>query len=189
MNYKFEEMKSYLEKNLTEKRFFHSLSVMERIIELARLNGIDEELAKMVGLMHDVARDFSLAEMKQYAINHSIEIDEVEEQFPILLHAKIGANICKEQFSFPYEMQQAIRYHTTGHKDMDGLSKILFVADKSSKDRHFSDLETIIEISNHSLDEGVLYILEFSMKSSMKHGTPIHTDTVIARNHFLKYLG
>ena len=51
MNY--EEMKAELQKRLKPSRYQHSLGVAETAVELARRFGVDEEKARIAGLLHD----------------------------------------------------------------------------------------------------------------------------------------
>ena len=46
------------------------------------------------------------------------------------MHAKIGKDIAIKQFGFSEIMGQAIANHTTGNKDMEIYSKILFIAEE-----------------------------------------------------------
>lgn len=91
--------------------------------------GENIEEAKKVGIIHDIAKEFSDEEKLAYAQENGIEIDSVEQAHPGLLHGKIGADIAKKKFRFSEKMCQAIKYHTTGGKNMSLLDKILYVSD------------------------------------------------------------
>ena len=69
------------------------------------------------------------------------------------MHAKIGANIAKEEFDFSEEMADAIAYHTTAKANMPLLTKILFVADATGDDRNWEDLDKVRKMSEVDLDE------------------------------------
>jgi len=119
----------YVKQNLSEKRYYHSVCVMKKCEELAKHFGENIEEAKKVGLIHDIAKELSDEEKLSYAKENDIEIDPVELKHPGLLHGKIGADIAKKKFGFSEKMCQAIKYHTTGGKNMSILDKILYVAD------------------------------------------------------------
>ena len=57
-------------------------------------------------------------------------------------------------------MSYAIKAHTTGLPQMDMLSKILFIADRTSKERNFPDIEYLNSILEEGIDKAVLYILD-----------------------------
>ena len=137
------EIQEYVKKQLSEKRYNHSVGVMERSEELAKMYGADVEIAKKIGIAHDVAKEISEEDKLKYVKDNNIEIDEVERENTPLLHAKIGKDIAIKKFGFSESMGQAIANHTTGNKDMDIYSKILFIADRTSKERNFDDIEYI----------------------------------------------
>ena len=139
------EIQEYVKKQLSEKRYNHSVGVMERSEELAKMYGADVEIAKKIGIAHDVAKEISEEDKLKYVKDNNIEIDEVERENTPLLHAKIGKDIAIKKFGFSESMGQAIANHTTGNKNMDIYSKILFIADRTSKDRNFEDYQKDID--------------------------------------------
>ena len=126
-----------LKKVLSEKRYNHSLGVMKKAEELAKIYKIDVDKAKLVGLAHDIGKELPKEEMLEYVKENNIEVDSVEEVNVGLLHAKIGADICKKKYGFSQDMQNAIKYHTVGNENMDLLAKIIFVADKIEDGRTY----------------------------------------------------
>ena len=154
------EIEKYIKENLSEKRYYHSMCVMERSRELAKKYGANVEIAEKIGMAHDVAKEMTEEEKLKYVKENTIEIDDIERKNTGLLHAKIGKDISIKKFEFNESMGQAIANHTTGNKDMDIYSKILFIADRTSKDRNFEDLEYLNELANKGIDEAVLYILD-----------------------------
>ena len=69
---------------------------------------------------------------------------------------------------------------------MDLYSKILFIADRTSKDRKFEDLEYLNQIVDKGIDEAVLYILDKKIKLQIEKRASIHINGIIARNNLLK---
>ena len=137
-----------LKNTLSEKRYKHSLGVMKKAEELASIYGIDTNVAKLTGLAHDIGKEFSDEEMLKYAKENNIEVDNVEKVNVGLLHAKIGADICKKKYNFTLEMQNAIKYHTVGNENMDLLAKIIFVADKTEEGRNYKKDEKNEQLQN-----------------------------------------
>lgn len=124
-----EEIKEKLQENLSEKRYKHSLAVMQRCEELAKIYGENIEKAKLIGLAHDIAKELRIDEAMSIIKQNNIKLDDIEMKNPGLWHAKIGAVICKNEFGFTQDMVEAIENHTTGKAGMGLLSQILFVAD------------------------------------------------------------
>ena len=180
-----EKIKDILKNTLSEKRFYHSICVMEMCEKLALHYGVNVDEAKYVGLAHDIAKELPSDEKIKYAKENNISINTVEISMPSLLHAKIGADICKKQFGFTDTMCKAVSLHTTGGENMDMLSKILFVSDAIGIDRNYPDSEYTRNLAFTNLDECILFILNFTIKDCIEKNKPIHTDTILARNYLL----
>lgn len=179
------EIQEYIEKQLSEKRYYHSICVMQRSKELALKFGADEEIAQKIGIAHDVAKEMTEEQKLNYVKENNIEVDDTERENTSLLHAKIGKDISIKKFGFTEIMGEAIANHTTGNKDMDIYSKILFIADRTSKDRNFEDLEYLNELVDIGIDEAVLYILDKKIKLQIEKRAAIHINGIIARNYLL----
>ena len=183
---------SDLRNTLSEKRYKHSLGVMKKAEELASIYGIDTNVAKLTGLAHDIGKEFSDEEMLKYAKENNIEVDNVEKVNVGLLHAKIGADICKKKYNFTLEMQNAIKYHTVGNENMDLLAKIIFVADKTEEGRNYKkdekneQLQKVRELSKIDINKALLYEIDSSLIYTIQKHKLVHTDSILTRNKLLK---
>jgi nicotinate-nucleotide adenylyltransferase len=182
---KYEKVREYVEKHLSEKRFYHSQCVEERCIELAKIYGINEEKAKLVGIAHDVAKEMSQEEKIKFAQENGITIKDTERKNPGLLHAAIGAKISQIEFGFSEDMVEAIANHTTGKAGMDMLSKILYVSDAIGKDRKYGDTEKLYKTAVSDIDAAVLELLTKTIIWRIEENKTIQIDTVEARNAYL----
>lgn len=183
-----EQIQNEVKKRLSEKRYYHSVCVMERCEELAIKFGFDIDTAKKVGISHDIAKELTEEEKLKYCEENGIEVDETEKKNISILHAKIGADMVKKLFGFSSEMSHAIKAHTTGLPQMDKLAKILFIADRTSKERGFPDIEYLNELLEKNIDQAVLYILDKKIELQLKKQANIHINTVITRNELLEEL-
>ena len=52
-----EKIKKDLKNMLSEYRYNHSIGVMNKAIELAKIYGVDEDKAALAGLTHDIAKN------------------------------------------------------------------------------------------------------------------------------------
>ncbi len=183
---------SDLKSTLSEKRYKHSLGVMKKAEELALIYGVDVNIAKLTGLAHDIGKEFSDEEMLKYAKENNIEVDSLEEVNVGLLHAKIGADICKKKYNFTEEMQNAIKYHTVGNENMDLLAKIIFVADKTEEGRNYKkeekneQLQKVRELSKIDINEALLYEIDSSLIYTIQKHKLVHTDSILTRNKLIK---
>ena len=176
---------------LSEKRYNHSIGVMKKAEELAKIHDENINKAKLVGLAHDIGKELSENEMIQYTKENNIEVDEIEKINIGLLHAKIGADICSKKYGFSIDMQNAIKYHTVGNLNMDLLSKIIFVADKIEDGRNYKDedkskdLKLAREIAITNIDKALLFEIDCSIKYTIQKGKLIHPDSILIRNKLL----
>lgn len=68
-----------LKKELSEKRYNHSLGVMKAAKELAIHYNIDTNIAALTGLVHDMAKEIPDVEKLNYVKENHITIDEIEQ--------------------------------------------------------------------------------------------------------------
>lgn len=172
---------------LSEKRFIHSLGVMKKAEELAKIYDVDVEIAKKVGIAHDIAKEMSKEESLLYVKENNIEIDEIERKNVPLLHGKIGADIVKKKYGFNKDMQNAIKFHTTGNPKMDMLAKILYAADKTEENRRFEeyDIEYERKLVNENIDKALIFMIDEAIKVNIKREKLIHPDSILTRNALL----
>ena len=180
-----EEVKEELRKRLSEKRYNHSLGTMKKAKELANIFGEDKEKAEFAGLIHDIAKEMTKEEIEKFLENHDIEFDEIEKENKSLLHSKLGSIIAKEEFGADEKIQNAIAYHTTGHRKMDTFAKIIYVADKIEENRNYDRIDELRELAMKNLDEAILFILDFTIQKNITKGTLIHPDTIDLRNDLI----
>ena len=180
------QMLNYLYENLKESKLKHSLSVSETAVTLAKKYGENIEKARISGLVHDCAKGMKDEELIKVAIDHGIQLDEVYINNPSILHGLVASIIAKEEMGIEDEdMLMAIRYHTTGRKDMSLLEKIIYIADYIEPLRTFDGVEELRSLSNIELDLAVIKSLENDIKYVISQNGLLHTDTIIARNYLL----
>ena len=179
------QLKEIVKQTLTEKRYYHSICVMEKCEELAEIYGINKEMAQKVGLVHDIAKEMTDEEKFIYAKKNNINIDLVERKHIGLLHAKIGADIAKKEFSFTEEMCKAIRLHTTAGENMNMLDKILYVSDSIGKDRTWDDVEFVNKLAKEKIDDAVIYLLNIEIKDRIDKKKMLHIDSILAWNELI----
>ena len=181
-----DEIKEYLKNTLSEKRYKHSIGVMQRAEELARIYGVDVEKAKACGLAHDIAKEMSAQQSLRYVKENSIYIDKVERINTGLLHGKIGADIVKKKFKFTEDMQKAIEYHTTTNPKMDMLAKIVYVSDKTELGRESKyNVEYERQLANKDIDQAIIYIINEGLKNMISKDKIIHPKCIETRNHII----
>lgn len=187
MTKSYEEMRTILEQQLTEDRYRHSLGVADTAASLARRFGMNEERARVAGLLHDCGRTYEVTELPLEARRRGIPIGKIESAMPLLLHAYVGAYLIYEVYGVnDAAIAQAIWRHTVGGANMTALDKIIYFADMIEPSRTYSEVERLRELARTaSLDEMMLVGLTESILFVAQKGGLIHPDTVTARNELL----
>lgn len=73
-----EAIQEELKTILSEKRYLHSVGVMKKAEELAKIYGIDANISALTGLTHDIAKEISNMEKIKYVKDNHIEVDNIE---------------------------------------------------------------------------------------------------------------
>ncbi len=181
-----EKIHDYLKKNINDNRYIHTLGVVETAKKLAKLNGVDEEKAKIAALIHDMAK--CMPKDKQFEIlkDHGVEMDKYLLNSPQILHGAVGAILAKEIMGIEdTEILNAVRYHTTGKENMTVLEKIIYIADYIEPNRRYEGVEEIRKVAFNDLDEGVFMGIENTMLHLLREKQLIHINTINARNYLL----
>ena len=179
-----------LKENLSEKRYLHSVSTMEKAKELANQYNLDELIVMLTALAHDNAKEMTDEDYFEYAKQNNIELNELDKLETICLHGKIGADIAGKKYGFTKEMQDAIYYHTTGRANMTLLDKLVFLADKTEDRREGEDAQKLRTIMNEEgLDRAILWDIDFfSIPKFIKNQRIIHPESIYARNDIIAKL-
>ena len=187
MEIKVEGYKELLKKRLSVKRYNHSIGVANTSAKLAGMFNGDIERAYLAGLLHDYARELSNSQLLELAMEHDLSHDEVELLQPNLLHGPVGAWLLQEQGIITDEqILNAIRWHTTGHPNMDQLSRIVYIADYIEPNRDFPGVDALRQIAHRDLDLGMLAGLDHTLNFLIQKGGFIHPWSVAVRNELIE---
>ena len=84
------------------------------------------------------------------------------------------------------EILSAVRYHTTAKANMSILEKVLYLADFTSADRDYDDVDVMREKVEISMTEAMHYALAYTINELVEKGSQIHPDTFEAYNEIIK---
>ncbi len=175
-----------LSEKLSKSRYEHSVAVMERAEYLAELYDVDKEKAKLAGLLHDVMKDLESRMLLQFINESAIILSVVEKKSPPLWHAVGGFLYLKDVLNITDEdVLNAVRYHTTGRANMSDLEKVIYLADLTSDDRNYEDIQYVRKLSEESLNKGMRYCIEYLIGDLIKKGKMLHQDTVDCYNELV----
>lgn len=181
-----EEYCELLKSRLDGKRFHHSLCVAKKAKELSGIYGADPEKMYLAGLLHDITKNTNSEKQLKLCDDFGIIKDEIFLASPDVWHAFTGAAYVENVLGIKDNaIISAIRYHTTGKADMSREEKIIFIADLTSSDRCYPDVEVMRAKAEESLDSAMLYALIFLLGDLSKRNKPIHPLTLEAYNHLM----
>lgn len=184
----FSQMQEKLKGMLTEKRFRHSLGVMDSAVHLAKLFGESEEKARIAGLLHDCAKDIDKALMPAMCEELGVELDTVKREQRSLIHADLGAKLVQTEFGVSdADVISAIRYHTLGKPNMTALEKILYIADFIEPNRKdFPGLSEIRELAELDLDLAMLTAVNASIRYVRSQNKVLHEQSLQTQAYYQK---
>lgn len=183
-----DQVLTWLRQNVPSSRVRHILGVEEMAADLASHHGLNPQKAAQAGLMHDLAKYFKSSSLLQIARREGLQLDQILETTPHLLHADVSAMIARDQFGvIDPEVLRAIAHHTLGQPEMSPLSCVVFIADTLEPSRgNTPELETLRLLSRESLYGGVWQVCDYSLKYLLETRCLIHPRTILTRNWALQ---
>lgn len=183
MSEKYQEYKQILKERLTPKRYNHSLCVADEAVRLAKKYGGDIEKAYLAGLLHDITKNASEQEHLNIFNEFGIMLNDIEKNAEKLWHAISGSAFIEHKLGITAkEIITAVRYHTTARAGMSQLEKLLYLADFTSADRDYDDVDIMRQKVDISLEAALDYALSYTINDLVSSGKALHLDTVNAYN-------
>lgn len=178
--------KKIIKSIMSEYRYKHSVNVAKEAVRLAKKYGADEEKAAIAGILHDITKENTKEEQLQIMSDGGIILDNVQKISSKLWHGISGSVYIRDNLGITDEdILNAVKYHTTGHAGMSVLEKVIFVADFTSEERDYSGIRTIRKKADKSLEEAMLYGLQFTLKDLSKRALIIHPDALACYNEIV----
>lgn len=180
---KYTEYKELLKNRLTPKRYNHSLCVADEAVRLAEKYGGDVEKAYLAGLLHDITKNATPQEHLHIFEEFGIMLNSVEKNAEKLWHAISGSAFIEHKLNIcDNEIITAVRFHTTARKGMTLLEKLLYLADFTSADRDYDDVDIMRQKVDISIQSALEYALSYTINDLVSQNKPLHIDTVEAYN-------
>ncbi|MCI1945789.1 bis(5'-nucleosyl)-tetraphosphatase (symmetrical) YqeK [Clostridium luticellarii] len=181
-----EQIIEYLKEKLKKSRYEHSLSVRDTAIKMAKIYNADVKKAGTAGLVHDCAKYMSNGQILSIAEQNGMEVDEVARANPQLLHGSIAAVIAKNIMGICDEdILSAVKYHTTGKKNMNILEKIVYISDYIEPLRDFPGVEELREKALTDLNGALLDAFNNTIKVVISRNQLLHLNTIQGRNYLI----
>ena len=170
-------------RNLSVKRFSHTLAVADTARHLALLHGLDAQKAEAAGLLHDCAKCMPLRELQRIAKENHLTEDVSILESGALLHSVVGAHLARTEYGCEDpEILNAILSHTTGKPGMSPLAMAVWLADTIEPTRApYPLLDKVRMLAGLSLEKAMIVSLEGTLQHVRKKGDAVHpatTDTL-----------
>ncbi len=167
-------------RDLSVKRFSHTLAVADTARRLALLHGLDPVKAETAGLLHDCAKCLPLEEMQRMARENQLTEDTSILASGALLHSVVGAHLARTKYGCTdEEVIAAILSHTTGKAGMSRLDMAVWLADTIEPTRApYPLLDKTRMLAGLSLEKAMITSLEGTLQHVRKKGDAVHPATV-----------
>ena len=187
-NKTYEDILNWLDTNLTQDRYIHTLGTVDTAVMLAERFNLDVDKARIGALLHDCAKCFSSEKLRQILNDTNIVIEDSELVNYKTLHAPVSAFIAENDFGVTDpEILSSIRWHTLGRVKMSDLEKVVFLADKiEGKTRDEDYRAQILQIlDTQGIDNAILECMRTTIKSLIDRNLKICNQTIDVYNRFL----
>ncbi|TJY43487.1 HD domain-containing protein [Cohnella pontilimi] len=171
---------------MPEKRWTHTLGVVDTALELTSRFGGDPAKAELAALLHDYAKAWPILRQEQVIREQGLP-KELLDYGKELWHAHVGAWVVRHEHGIEdEEVLNAIRYHTSGRENMTHLEKIVCLADYIEPGRDYPGVHKIRQLAEHNLDEALTAGLDSTIGLLLERGECIFPLTVLARNDLIR---
>jgi predicted HD superfamily hydrolase involved in NAD metabolism len=183
MTLDIEAMERALSARLSDAAFAHSVRTAETSAGLAEQYGVDVDLARVAGLLHDWDREVAADELVNSA-RAAGDVHEVELAQPKLLHARTGAEGVRMAFpDLPDAVYSAVEKHTIGAVEMSDLDRVVYLADMIEPSRDWPGVDELRRcVGEVPLDEMFFVGYRMSLQSLLRRNKRLHPDTVAVWN-------
>lgn len=184
--YNTDEYIELIKGRLSPYRFNHSMCVADRAVELAKRNNLDSQKAYVAGILHDIMKEESLDSQQKIIESTGYTMTAVELASPNVYHQMSGAVYVRDILGIDDEdIVGGIRYHTTGRADMTPFEMLIYLADFTSADRDYPDVDIMRKKTDTDFFDGMLYSLTYTITKLAQQSKQIHPDTLHCYNWVL----
>ncbi len=184
------KIKEIVEKRFknNQKRLIHSLGVVDMALELNEYHhlGLDPELIKLSGILHDYAKSLTIDEqIEKIGLFLSVEEVEYYKHYLPVVHSLLGRYLVEKELGIKNEeILDAIYYHTTGKPKMSLLTKLIFVSDAVERNRDYPNVEYFRNCCFQGLDYGVYQLLKGTIELIQNRNQLIEKTTFAAYKYY-----
>ena len=171
----------YIKNNIPQKRKTHILGVILTALKIAKNFDIDKTKVELSALLHDSAKYIEV-DKKDYE-KYGVPSDCPSQ----VVHQYMGAYIAEKELGITdLDILNAIRYHTSGRKNMSLLEKIIYTADIIEPSRKFNGVEELRTAVENDFESGFITCVKEILEFLQKSGEEIYPLSVEACEFYQK---
>lgn len=171
-----------VKKLLKPERWAHTVRVAVMAAEHCAEAGVSEKSAIIAAALHDCAKNLSADDE---LLKGFTPPDGVPES---VMHQYSGAYVAEKYFGISdKDILNAVRYHTSGRKNMSALEKLIYLSDMLEEGRTYDGVEYLREEFSRGLDYGMYAALDRQVKYLEATGRKIYPLTKEALNYYKEY--
>ncbi len=168
-----------------EHRFAHSLRVARFADRLAQRHEEPAGRARLAGLLHDLARLYAPERLVAECEERGLALDGFERRHPIVLHARLGAELARERFDVDDPaVLSAIGKHTVAAPEMSRLDCIVYLADALEPGRAYPERARFEALAFRNLNEAMRAVLGSTLTYLRERGLEAAPQTLAAAAAF-----
>lgn len=172
-----------IEKQLSKKRFLHTINVRNEAVKLAEKHECSVEKAIISALLHDAYREYSIDKINDFVKEY--QLDSFYFNNVALSHGKIAAKMIQKDYNIQdLDIINAVRFHTTGRADMSLLEKVIFIADAVEVGRNYPGVENLRAMAYTDIDKACLQGINNTIIHVIEKNEYLDIESVKARNYF-----
>jgi predicted HD superfamily hydrolase involved in NAD metabolism len=132
-------------------------------------------------MLHDLARLYPAERLLAECEARGLAIEPFERRHPIVLHARLGAELARERFDVRDEgILEAIRRHTLAAPGMSRLDAIVYLADGLEPGRDYPQRAELETLAFRDLDGALRAVLRSSLAYVRDRGLEAAPQTLAA---------
>lgn len=186
LEYDLTELEQLAKKTLSEKRFHHTGCVVKQACKLAHIYGCDEQKAAVAAWLHDICKEQKQEEQLQWLTKFGIMLDDVQKKQPKTWHGMAACGYMKHRLHIDDpEILEAVFCHTTGSGHMSVLDEVIYLADLTSAERSYPDVENMRRLAETALAPAMRAAMIFAVEDLVSRRLGISRDTLDAYNRYV----
>lgn len=164
-----------------QHRFAHVVRVARLAERLALAHRLDPLRARLAGMLHDLARLYPAERLLRECAERRMAIDPFEAEHPIVLHARLSAELAREWYGVEDpEILSAIRKHTVAAAVMSPLDAVVYLADGLEPGREYADRAAVAALAFRDLSAAMRAALAASIAYMERRGLAVAPQTLAA---------